>query len=211
MTANYGGTEIYNPIEWVLKISRNDMPTSVFLLTDGKVLSIGIGDSVSHNLVESVSRADVEACKEIILSAKSHDGPMKLSIPIDPLIQDLDDGTSFIHKHPKNSEKPIPISFIREQTVKLGTKYSLASKYTSFLAIDEKDNELVTVTKDFPNQRVVLIRSSAYSPKSLEIHESFNFRGRTKVHDDIPPVQALSLTITDEQKSTLSTKDNVSF
>ncbi|CAG8540513.1 19470_t:CDS:2 [Racocetra fulgida] len=320
MTANYGGTEIYSPIEWVLKNSRNDMPTSVFLLTDGKVnnvdqiaklikssekkkkddlrfFSIGIGDSVCHNLVESVSRAgkgyaqfvtnnermdkkilgmlknaikppikdyhitwtnqtfenvlskkaksvkmdkptisffsdnsepppvaqniftaikvqqapflippiypgarfivycilekDVEACKEIILSAKSHDGPMKLSIPIDPvilqgsklhtlaarkLIQDLDDRTSFIHKHPKNSGKQIPVSFIREQIVKLGAKTSM------------------------------------YSTRSLESHESFKFAGKTNVHDNIPPVQTLSLTITDEQKSTLSTKDdNVPF
>ncbi|CAG8750895.1 18819_t:CDS:1 [Racocetra persica] len=241
MTASYGGTEIYNPLKWAFENSRNDMPTSVFLLTDGQVynvdqiveliksceekkkddlrlFSIGIGDSVSHNLVESVSRAGkgysqfvtntermdkkilgmlknaikppikdynitwtdhiiedslptetntvnnpiiscfsnittpppadqniftdtkiqqapflippiypgvrfivycilekgVEACKEIILSANSHDGPMKLSIPLDPvilqgskmhtlaarkLIQDLEDGTSFIHKH----------------------------------------------------------------------------------------------------------------
>ncbi|CAG8819282.1 11161_t:CDS:2, partial [Dentiscutata erythropus] len=80
MDANYGGTEIYDPLKWVFENSRNDMPTSVFLLTDGQVynvdqiveliksseekkkddlrlFSIGIGDSVSHHLVESVSRA----------------------------------------------------------------------------------------------------------------------------------------------------------
>ncbi|CAG8800091.1 10348_t:CDS:1, partial [Racocetra fulgida] len=34
MTANYGGTEIYNPLKWAFENSRNDMPTSVFLLTD---------------------------------------------------------------------------------------------------------------------------------------------------------------------------------
>ncbi|CAG8562011.1 26344_t:CDS:2 [Gigaspora rosea] len=274
MTANYGGTEIYNPIKWAFDNSSNDMPTSVFLLTDGKVnnvdqiveliksceekkkddvrfFSIGIGNSVSHNLVESVSRAGkgyaqfvtnnermdkkilgmlknaikppikdyniiwtnqivedvlpmesesvdvdkptisffsdnttppqvaqnfftnikiqqapflippiypgvrfivycilekgIEACKEIILSANSHDGPMKLLIPLDPvtlqgskihtlaarkLIQDLDDGNSLIHKHERNNGKPIPVSLIREQIVKLSITYNLVSKYT---------------------------------------------------------------------------------
>ncbi|CAG8838564.1 29139_t:CDS:2, partial [Gigaspora margarita] len=80
MDANYGGTEIYNPLKWAFKNSRNDVPTSIFLLTNGQVynvdqiveliksckekkkndlrlFSIGIGDSVSHHLVESVSRA----------------------------------------------------------------------------------------------------------------------------------------------------------
>ncbi|CAG8537383.1 5733_t:CDS:2, partial [Scutellospora calospora] len=237
MTANYGGTEIYNPIKWAFENSRNDMPTSVFILTDGRVnnvdriidfikscqekkkddlrfFSIGIGDAVSYHLVESISRVGkgysqfiantermdkkvlgmlknaimppikdynitwtdetfnddppiviepidrptisifgdnttppppavqnifsdmkvkqapflippiypgarfivycilekgVEASKEIVLNAESNDGPMKLSVPLDPfilqgskihalaarkLIQDLEDGTS---------------------------------------------------------------------------------------------------------------------
>src|ERR1051325_3107596 len=80
MTSNYGGTEIFAALKWVFENSRNDMPTSVFLITDGEVwnvdqtaelvreneekkkddlrlFSLGIGDSVSHNLVESVARA----------------------------------------------------------------------------------------------------------------------------------------------------------
>ncbi|RIB09289.1 hypothetical protein C2G38_2108988, partial [Gigaspora rosea] len=306
MTANYGGTEIYNPIKWAFDNSSNDMPSSVFLLTDGKVnnvdqiveliksceekkkddvrfFSIGIGNSVSHNLVESVSRAGkgyaqfvtnnermdkkilgmlknaikppikdynitwtnqivedvlpmesesvdvdkptislfsdnttppqvaqnfftnikiqqapflippiypgvrfivycilekgIEACKEIILSANSHGGPMKLLIPLDPvtlqgskihtlaarkLIQDLDDGNSLIHKHQRNNGKPIPVSFIREQIVKLGITYTLVSKYTSFLAIDERDNKVVAETQSFPNQRIVPTRSDEH-------------------------------------------------
>ncbi|RIB10469.1 hypothetical protein C2G38_186707 [Gigaspora rosea] len=272
MVANYGGTEIYDPLKWAFENSRDDMPTSVFLLTDGevynvdqiveliksseekkrddlRVFSIGIGDSVSHHLVESVSCAGkgytqfvtnnermdkkilgmlknaikppfkdynitwtnqiledllietnpvnkptisffsdnaapppdtqtifkdmkiqqapflippiypgarfiiycilekgVDPCKEIILSAISQDGPIKLSIPLDPvalqgtkihtlaarkLIQDLEEGNSFIHKHPRNKGKNISDSLIREQVVKLGVTYSLASKYTS--------------------------------------------------------------------------------
>ncbi|CAG8536389.1 9734_t:CDS:10 [Ambispora gerdemannii] len=67
-------------LEWVVKTARSDMPTSVFLLTDGKVrnvdeivqliqktannpkktfrlFSLGIGSSVSHHLIESIARA----------------------------------------------------------------------------------------------------------------------------------------------------------
>src|SRR6266480_736065 len=74
MTSNYGGTEIFDVLKWVFENSRNDMPTSVFLITDGEVwnvdevvelvheneekkegdlrlFSLGIGDSVYHHLV----------------------------------------------------------------------------------------------------------------------------------------------------------------
>ncbi|CAG8726389.1 8910_t:CDS:10 [Dentiscutata erythropus] len=285
MSANYGGTEIYAPLKWAFENLRNDMPTSVFLLTDGQVdnvdqiielvksceekkkdnlriFSIGIGDSVSYHLVESVSRvgkgysqfitntermdkkilemlknaikpsikdynitwtnqkfssfndntiyspADqntfintkiqqapflippiysgvrfivycllekgIEAREEITLIAMSNDGPIKISIPLDPvllngstihalaarkLIQDLDDGTSFIHKHPRNNEKNIPDSFIREQIVKLGTIYNLASKHTSFLAIDERDNRSVAESK---NLRIIPTKTNGF-------------------------------------------------
>jgi hypothetical protein len=275
MTSNYGGTEIFRVLKWVFENSRDDMPTSIFLITDGQVwnvdqivelvreneekkkddlrlFSLGIGDSVSHNLVESVARAgkgyaqfvtndermdkkvigmlknalkppikdynltwanveppeekeldvmevdkptisfmsddnmeppppsiniftdikiqqapyfippiysgirfivycilekNIEPCKVISLKATSQDGPMKLDIPLDPvtlqgskihklaarkLIQDLDDKKSFIHKHPKNADKHIPTSFIKEHIVSLGKTYNLASKYTRY-------------------------------------------------------------------------------
>ncbi|GBB90906.1 hypothetical protein RclHR1_00180044 [Rhizophagus clarus] len=289
MTANYGGTEVFSALKWTFENSRNDMPTSVFFITDGGVwnvdqivelvreneekkkddlrfFSLGIGDSVSYNLVESVARAgkgyaqfvtnneridkkiigmlknalkppikdynitwanhvepleekeldvtpmeidkptisfmsdenmelqppsiniftdikvqqapylippiysgirfivycilekNIEPCKVISLKATSQDGPMKLDIPLDPitlqgskihrlaarkLIQDLDDKKSFIHKHPKNADKHIPTSFVKKHIVNLGKTYNLASKYTSFIAIDEKNNETI--------------------------------------------------------------------
>ncbi|CAG8591276.1 17199_t:CDS:2, partial [Dentiscutata erythropus] len=81
------------------------------------------------------------------------------------LIQDLEDGTSLIHKHQRNSGKPLPNSLIREQIVKLGVTYSLASKFTSFLAVDERDNELVSEAKILSGQRIVPV-ATAYFPKA---------------------------------------------
>ena len=73
---------------------------------------------------------------------------MKLDISLDPvtlqgskihrlaarkLIQDLDDGKSFLHQHPKNSGKHIPASLVTEHIVNLGKTFNLASKHTRFL------------------------------------------------------------------------------
>ncbi|GBB90907.1 hypothetical protein RclHR1_00180045 [Rhizophagus clarus] len=290
MTSNYGGTEILRVLKWVFENSRDDMQTSIFLITDGEVwnvdevvelvskneekkkddlrlFSLGIGDSVSHNLVESVARAgkgyaqfvtndermdkkviemlknalkppikdykitwtdadllesteddnqsaisfmsdeteslpstkvqqapyiipqtytgirfivycilekDIEPRKIIALKAISHDDhPIVLDIPLDPvtlqgskihrlaarkLIQDLDDKKSFIHKHPKNVGKYIPASFVKRHIVNLGKTYNLASKYTSFIAIDERNNEINEIlfeSREIPQKRNV--------------------------------------------------------
>ncbi|CAG8749560.1 11800_t:CDS:2, partial [Funneliformis caledonium] len=40
MTSNYGGTEIFRVLNWAVENSRNDMPTSVFLITDDEVRKI---------------------------------------------------------------------------------------------------------------------------------------------------------------------------
>ncbi|GES73068.1 von Willebrand factor A domain-containing protein DDB_G0267758-like [Rhizophagus clarus] len=290
MKSNDGGTEIYSALEWVFENSRDDMPTSVFLITDGAVRNVEQivrlvskneekkKDDLrffSHNLVESFARAgkgyvtndermdkkvigmlknalkppikdynitwtdvnfleekkfdetsievekptisfmsndnveppppppidiftdtkvqpapyiippiypgvrfivycilkkNIEPCKVITLKAVSQDGPMKLDIPLDPvtlqgskihrlaarkLIQDLDDEKSFIHKHPKNTKKHIPASLVKEHIVKLGKTFNLASKYTSFIAIDERNNETVSETQTIPQKREI--------------------------------------------------------
>ncbi|CAG8550347.1 46342_t:CDS:2 [Gigaspora margarita] len=302
MEANYGGTEIYQCLKWVFENKRNDMPTAVFLLTDGSVwnvdqiaelirskvkeskdlrlFSLGIGSNVSHNLVEAAARAgkgyaqfvtdcndgfekkiigflknslrppikdykinwteyevmeveDVEPSKNdsekpvisffnkndespppqlptndflpklqfrqapydippiyqgvrlmvycilskgiepkqnITLSAMSQDGPMKLEIPVDPvtlqgskmhtlaarkLIQNLEDGTSFLHNHQKYQGKQVPNSIVRNQIISLSKTYSLASRYTSFIAIEERDIDMTKEQDYKPLQRVV--------------------------------------------------------
>src|SRR5688572_4860051 len=40
MTANYGGTEIYQVLKWVFDNKRTNLPTSVFLVTDGNVWNV---------------------------------------------------------------------------------------------------------------------------------------------------------------------------
>ncbi|CAJ0764125.1 10684_t:CDS:2, partial [Entrophospora sp. SA101] len=294
LDARYGGTEIYNPIKWALDNQLKTMTTTLFLLTDGKVwgvdkiielinqnvedknndlriFTLGIGDSVSHHLVESVARSGngyaefvtnkermdkkilgmlknavkppindyrikwttsydkqdedenklfnylfeekeekkdkpvisfysneqptsittkkpekpkkdieklldhvklqqapykipeiypgvrftvycilskgVQPSNEIILTAKSSDGPMKLNIPIDhvtltgskihtlasrKLIQDLEENRSFINQHPKSKDKTIPDYIFKDYIVNLGIKYNLISKYTRY-------------------------------------------------------------------------------
>ncbi|UZO00810.1 uncharacterized protein OCT59_011927 [Rhizophagus irregularis] len=269
MTSNYGGTKIHNVLEWVFKNSRDDMPISVFLITDGRVwdadeivelvreneekkkddlrlFSLGIGDSVSHNLVESVARAgrgyaqfvtndermdrkviemlksalkppikdykitwtntdllelnddksaisfmsdeteslpsikiqqapyiippiytgirfmaycilekNIEPCKTITLKATSHDDrPMVLDIPLDPVT--------------------LQASFVKEHIVKLGKTYNLASKFTSFIAIDERNNEISEVlikSRTIPQKRNV----PQLAPQFSTLQSSSNF------------------------------------
>ncbi|KAK8127240.1 von willebrand domain containing protein [Apiospora sp. TS-2023a] len=78
--ANYGGTEIYQPIEQTIKRRYQDMNLEVFLLTDGeiwdqdrlvhminenvasaegaiRIFTLGIGHAASHSLIERVARA----------------------------------------------------------------------------------------------------------------------------------------------------------
>jgi len=81
VAADYGGTEILPPLLDCMKNRRNDCQTTIILLTDGEVyntsaiiaaigaervknplnplriFSLGIGDAVSHHLVEGIARA----------------------------------------------------------------------------------------------------------------------------------------------------------
>ncbi|KAK4135788.1 hypothetical protein BT67DRAFT_455138 [Trichocladium antarcticum] len=80
ISANYGGTEIFSPMEDVFKKRYSDMDLEVFLLTDGevwnhaqlfdminqhvaeskgaiRVFSLGIGRDASHALIEGVATA----------------------------------------------------------------------------------------------------------------------------------------------------------
>ncbi|KAK2055293.1 vault protein inter-alpha-trypsin [Colletotrichum caudatum] len=78
--ANYGGTEIHNPIQKVFELRHTDLDLDVFVLTDGEVwnedrlftmvdhhvqksqgairlFTLGVGRDVSHSLIEGLARA----------------------------------------------------------------------------------------------------------------------------------------------------------
>jgi hypothetical protein len=80
LEANYGGTEMLRPVEATIQQRYNDMSLEVILLTDGeisnqqdlffylnsetaeakkpiRVFTLGIGNGVSHSLIEGVARA----------------------------------------------------------------------------------------------------------------------------------------------------------
>ncbi|CAG8799346.1 31432_t:CDS:2, partial [Racocetra persica] len=129
-------------------------------------------------IVYCILAKGVEPRKSITLSAMSQDGPMRLEIPIDPvtlqgtkihtlaarkLIQNLEDGTSFLHKHQKYRGKQVPNSIVRNQIVALGKTYNLASRYTSFIAIDERD---VDMTKE---QDVDMTKEQGYKPLQMVV------------------------------------------
>ncbi|RHZ62223.1 hypothetical protein Glove_341g18 [Diversispora epigaea] len=313
MDASYGGTEIFSVLEWVFQTSQDkkkeyiDFPTAAFVLTDGQVynvdqivelisdslskrndklrlFSLGIGDSVSHNLVESISRAgkgyaqfvttqermdkkiigmlknavkppikdykitwideksstdndekptassflnffkklssdaaitstlkycstphkipilysgvrfiiycflskEVSPPKHIILEAICEDGPIRLDVPIDPvtlqgskihtlgarkMIQDFEEGSSYLHQIMKsNEDNNLDQGIIREQIVDLGKRFSLASKYTSFLAIDERENLQISEAKITPKPEVQTALYRGYSASSIPIN-----------------------------------------
>ncbi|RIB00329.1 hypothetical protein C2G38_2234704 [Gigaspora rosea] len=230
--------------------SSDDMPTSVFLLTDGevynvdqiveliksseekkrddlRVFSIGIGDTVSHHLVELVSRPPIKGYNitwtnqiledTLLIEINPVDKPtigffsdnatpppdtqtifkdMKIQqapflIPsiypgarfiiycilekgVEPckeiilknLFKTLKKEIHLFIRHPRNTRnkgKNISDSFISEQIVKLDVTYSLTSKYTSFLTVDERGSELVAEAKTFNLQRIVPVTGATFA------------------------------------------------
>ncbi|CAB5187676.1 unnamed protein product [Rhizophagus irregularis] len=176
--------------------------TNCVMLTLVPKFSLNVIMSELVFIVDRSGSMDIEPCKTITLKATSHDDrPMVLDIPLDPvtlqgskihrlaarkLIQDLDDKKSFIHKHPKNVGKFIPASFVKEHIVKLGKTYNLASKFTSFIAIDERNNEISEVlikSRTIPQKRNVPQLASQFSTLQSNIElcsmvdVSLNVRG----------------------------------
>ncbi|KAJ3101739.1 hypothetical protein HDU97_001089 [Phlyctochytrium planicorne] len=88
---------------------------------------------------------------EVTITALSTDGPLNLTIPVvkakdgltihtlaaRKLIQDIEEGRSFLNP---SYAGPVPEAVARKEIVRLGTKFCLASKHTSFLAVDNNAN-----------------------------------------------------------------------
>ncbi|CAB5192247.1 unnamed protein product [Rhizophagus irregularis] len=149
----------------VPKFSLNTTITELIFVVDRS-------GSMSGEPMKKAAEALELLLRSISEDSTSQDGPMKLDIPLDPvtlqgsiihrlaarkLIQDLDDKTSFLHKNPKNVGKNIPDSLVKDNIIKLGKTFNLASKYTSFIGIDERTSE--------PNE--VLIK-----PKQINVPQS---------------------------------------
>ncbi|KAJ1533687.1 hypothetical protein HK096_004926, partial [Nowakowskiella sp. JEL0078] len=300
MSADLGGTEIRNAMNYAFSNRQTDLPTQIFLLTDGmvsniddivsdvqiniskskenfvRVFTLGIGNGVSRNLVESVARAGegysqyvvagermerkvLRMLKNAILPPmtdyqiewpdvlenstenwqlvsdpknlkifdeystssfvpsrlmKSHqlfhqapfhipplysgsryivcglftgkikknleglqikirgsspDGPIELEVPVTlvkpgiiihtitarKLIQDLEEGTSCIHFANSGIELSRLSDVVKSKIVNLGTKFSIASSFTSFVAIDNNGNSISA-----PRQSTTLFKNS---------------------------------------------------
>eukprot|EP01102_Stenamoeba_stenopodia_P005493 TRINITY_DN1620_c0_g1_i1.p1 TRINITY_DN1620_c0_g1~~TRINITY_DN1620_c0_g1_i1.p1 ORF type:complete len:951 (-),score=170.99 TRINITY_DN1620_c0_g1_i1:160-3012(-) len=88
--------------------------------------------------------------QQIVVNADSPDGPLNLTLRIErtsgatvqrlaarSLIRDLEEGTSHLHSQTLRPEE----SKVKQEIISLGVKYSLASKHTSFIAIEDRSNE----------------------------------------------------------------------
>jgi uncharacterized protein YegL len=93
--------------------------------------------------------------KEIVVTAQSPDGPLTLKFEVQKhegnmlqklaaraLIKDLEEGTSHLH----SDERAPSLEAVKREVVKLGTAFGLASKYTSFLAVEDRSKESVLFT-----------------------------------------------------------------
>ncbi|KAG9286336.1 hypothetical protein G9A89_001754, partial [Geosiphon pyriformis] len=108
----------------------------------------------------AILKKGVEPLKTITLSAQSLDGPIQVQVPVDPvilkgskvhtlaarkLIQDLEEGNSFLHYHSKLNGKDLPPSHIRKKVVSLGVTFNLVTRYTSFIAIDKETKTAIPI------------------------------------------------------------------
>jgi len=90
---------------------------------------------------------------QVVVRAESPDGPLVAEIPVDQskvikgnllhklaarvLIRDLEEGTSVFH----SQSLPNIEEFAKTEIIRLGTTYSLVSKYTSFIAVEKRSSE----------------------------------------------------------------------
>jgi len=103
----------------------------------------------THFRVYSIFKCETLPTK-VVITAVSPDGVMNAELPVDnikiiqgkllhtlaarTLIRDLEEGSSYLHI---GNASP-PAGVIQDEIIRLGTTYGLASKHTSFLAIEER-------------------------------------------------------------------------
>jgi hypothetical protein len=136
-SANFGGTEMYRPLEDVVNKRHKDMDLEIFLLTDGEVwnhenlfnlidksvdesegairlFTLGIGNDVSHALIEGLARAGNGFAQTVMDNEKMNskvlrmlkaaltphikDYTLEIKYAADPKVDDDDDGFEVIEK-----------------------------------------------------------------------------------------------------------------
>eukprot|EP01096_Ripella_sp_DP13-Kostka_P016339 TRINITY_DN792_c0_g1_i5.p1 TRINITY_DN792_c0_g1~~TRINITY_DN792_c0_g1_i5.p1 ORF type:complete len:987 (+),score=500.90 TRINITY_DN792_c0_g1_i5:72-2963(+) len=70
----------------------------------------------------------------LVMEVERHAGNMVQKLAARALIRDLEDGTSWFHE-PHANQSP---SAIKSEIIRLGTKYQLVSKHTSFIAVEHR-------------------------------------------------------------------------
>ncbi|KAJ3190808.1 hypothetical protein HK101_008351, partial [Irineochytrium annulatum] len=124
--------------------------------------------------VYAILDPSVPVPKHVTVTGVSPDGPLNLKVPVSAsvegtlvhilaarmLIRDIDDGRSYL-KDAMKIKGPLPGTVAKDEIVRLGLKFSLASKHTSFLAVDEVvDPNVERPAKSHAHEAVIMCRSS---------------------------------------------------
>lgn len=110
---------------------------------DGRVLAYGV-----------FQKAPKSGATEIVLRAKSPEGDVAFSVPLSfedkkygnliatlaarTLLRDLEEGASALHER-GSLQRRLGKDRVKEEAVRLGVRYGLASRWTSFVAVEKRE------------------------------------------------------------------------
>ncbi|KAJ3111436.1 hypothetical protein HDU96_005696 [Phlyctochytrium bullatum] len=128
-----------------------DVPKSARMVQQAPYIIPNIWPGVRFNAY-AILDPSVPVPKTLTITADSTDGPISISLPVRPapagqtlhalaarkLIQDLEEERSFLADA---FTGPMPAGIAKKEMVRLGTHYCLASKHTSFLAVDHESGK----------------------------------------------------------------------
>ncbi|KAK3397506.1 von Willebrand factor type A domain-containing protein [Sordaria brevicollis] len=167
MDASYGGTEMYQPLEATFEKRYKDMDLEVFLLTDGEIwdserlfkmvnnkvsesqgairlFTLGIGNDVSHALIEGVARAGNGFAQSVADNEKMNAKVIRmLKAGLSPHINDY----TLEVKYDKDSDA-------RAKTTNADEDFEIVEKVTDSLAVHLALNDKPSDVADKPKEPV---------------------------------------------------------
>ncbi|CAG8613698.1 12258_t:CDS:2, partial [Ambispora gerdemannii] len=167
-------------------------------------------------VVYAILAKGIEPKKIINLSAQSPDSPIKLDVKVDPvtlqgskihtlaarkLIQDLEEGASYLHADSTGKEKVFN-NLVKKQIINLGITFSLASRHTSFLAINEKTNSEIARSETLKQKREVPGHVRTFARKSAIIPRSLNFSATSGRMEKLDNNNVSIMSMSDEDELT---------